>query len=176
MQSFIRTSVGGLSDALGAIAAICMAGLFLLMITEVIARSFFSFSLGFSWEVSGYLMGAVMFLGAAQALKVGAHVRITLLLGLLPKRYAYLLDLLSTSMATLLSFYMFRAFLQMTLSSWDRGTVSATVNAIPLYIPQSSFALGMLVLTLQLTVRVIRLLCDRESYGSNEGEATGASS
>lgn len=157
-----------------------MAGLFLLMITEVIARGFFSFSLGFSWEVSGYLMGAVMFLGAAQALKVGTHVRITLLLGLLPKRQAYVLDVASTIMATFLSAYMFRAFLLMTWNSWSRGTVSATVNAIPLYIPQSAFALGTLVLTLQLAVRVIGLLCDGESYesesDSDAAEVTGARS
>jgi len=161
MRTFASSAaavIGRISDGLGVVAAVCMALLFLLMIIEVVARGFFTYSLAFSWEVSGYLMGAAMFLGAARAMKAGAHVRITLLLGLLPDRAAHWLDVAATCMGLLIAVTMFRAFAALTFNAWHRGVLSATVNEIPLFIPQSAFALGMLVLSLQLACRLIALL------------------
>jgi len=165
--------IGRISDGLGAVAAVCMALLFLLMITEVVARGFFAHSLAFSWEVSGYLMGAAMFLGAARAMKAGAHVRITLLLGLLPDRTARWLDVAATLMGVLIAVMMFRAFALLTFNAWQRGVLSATVSEIPLFIPQSAFALGMLVLSLQLACRLIALLFPVD--GSRGTPASGMS-
>jgi len=162
--------IGRISDGLGAVAAVCMALLFLLMMVEVVARGFFTYSLAFSWEVSGYLMGAAMFLGAARAMKDGAHVRITLLLGLLADRLARWLDIAATIMGLLIATYLFRAFAALTFNAWHRSVLSATVNEIPLFIPQSAFALGMLVLSLQLLCRLIALL-----FPTDAPNAAGAS-
>lgn len=149
--------IGKLSDALGVVASLCMAGLFLLMMSEIIARSAFSTSLGFSWEISGYLLGAVIFLGSAMALRNGVHVRISVLLDILPRRFSYGLDMVSTLAAALITGYMAYAFFKLGWTSWSRQTVSATVVEAPLFLPQVIYAIGLAALFLQLAARLLSL-------------------
>ncbi len=149
--------IGKFSDVLGTLAALCMAGLFLLMIAEIVARGVFSTSLGFSWEVSGYLLGAVIFLGAANALRSGSHVRISFLLDMLPRHFSRALDVASTLVAALITAYMTYAFFKLGWTSWSREIVSATVVQTPLFIPQLIFAIGLATLFLQLVARLLSL-------------------
>lgn len=146
------------SSLLGAVAALGMAAMFLLMIAEIFARGVLGFSLGFTWELSGYLMGIVVFLGAARALSAGSHVRIMILLETLPRPAAKWIDVLATAGGALIVGYIAKALHLLAWTSYVRGTVSNTPERIPLFIPQSLLCLGALMLLLQLVARLVTLL------------------
>lgn len=146
------------SALLGAVAALGMAAMFLLMIAEIFARGVLESSLGFTWELSGYLMGIVVFLGAAHALRAGSHVRIMILLETVPRGVAKWVDVLATAGGALIVAYILKALHLLAWTSYVRGTVSSTPERIPLFIPQSLLCLGALMLLLQLLARLVTLL------------------
>jgi len=144
-----------IAAALAGISLLTMAG---LMLTEVIARSFLSTSLTFSWEFSGYLMGAVFFFGAAYTLRSGGHVRVMLLPEVLPPCAAWWLDFAATLVGSLVAAMLAFALSQLAWISFGRSIVSFTPTQTPLVIPQSVLAFGAILLCLQLIARLLRLL------------------
>ncbi len=146
------------SDLLGAVAALGMAGMFLLMIAEIFTRGVLGFSLGVTWELSGYLMGLVVFLGSARALRAGSHVRIMLLLETLPKRYTKWIDVLATALGALIVGYIVKALHLLAMTSYTRGTVSSTPEQFPLFVPQALLCLGATMLLLQLLARLVTVV------------------
>src|SRR3546814_7269371 len=69
-----------------------------------------------------------------------------------------LLDIVATLVAIWFSAFISYAMVQFAWASYAGGSVSFTATATPLAIPLSVFALGAVLLTLQLAVRLVRLL------------------
>ncbi len=145
-----------------ALAAACLISMAVLMMGEVIARSAFSQSLVFSWEFSGYLMGATFLFGAAHTLRSGGHVRVSLLAEHLPRGLARGLDYFSTLVGIVVTAYILYALCDLTYSSYTRDIVSFTPTQTPLIVPQGVLAIGALLLFLQMLARLIRLFRKQE--------------
>ncbi|WP_052364839.1 TRAP transporter small permease subunit [Halotalea alkalilenta] len=161
LDTLVRRLVRGghrLSQAAAALAAVAMASLFVLMLAEIVARNLFSRSLGFSWEISGYLLGAVIFLGSGWTLRNGRHIRIMLLLEHAGPRMRRALDLVATLIAVLVVGQLVHAFSIMTWQSWANGVVSSTSEQFPLVWPRLAILLGLVVWEIQLLLRVL-VLC-----------------
>ncbi|WP_185961523.1 TRAP transporter small permease subunit [Telmatospirillum sp. J64-1] len=141
------------------LAALALALIFLLVSFEVVTRSFFGFSVQFTWEYAGYLAGAVTFLAAGPALERGAHVRITLLLDHLSPRARDGLDIFATLVSAAIVGLLLYAFATMTLQSWRNGTVASTPMLTPLVIPQTVMLAGIVIFEIQLFARIARILC-----------------
>lgn len=152
-----------LDYVLGALAAGCLIVMFLLMICEVLMRGILGYSLGFTWEVNGYLMGGIIFLGLSNALRHNSHIRIRILLNLLPEKLSRWLDVFATLVAITISVYLLRAMSLLTWTSYIRNSVSSTPEQIPLAWPQAALCFGLLVFVLQLFVILIRLLSSPQS-------------
>lgn len=161
LDALVRRLVRGghrLSQAAAALAAVAMASLFVLMLAEIVARNLYSRSLGFSWEISGYLLGAVIFLGSGWTLRNGRHIRIMLLLEHAGPRMRRALDLIATLIAVLVVGQLIHAFSIMTWQSWANGVVSSTSEQFPLVWPRLAILLGLVVWEIQLLLRVL-VLC-----------------
>ncbi|ANF57119.1 TRAP transporter small permease subunit [Halotalea alkalilenta] len=161
LDALVRRLVRGgnrLSQAAAALAAVAMASLFMLMLAEIVARNLYSRSLGFSWEISGYLLGAVIFLGSGWTLRNGRHIRIMLLLEHAGPRMRRGLDLIATLIAVLVVGQLIHAFSIMTWQSWANGVVSSTSEQFPLVWPRLAILLGLVVWEIQLLLRVL-VLC-----------------
>lgn len=141
-----------------AVAAVCLLSMAILMMGEVIARSAFTQSLVFSWEFSGYLMGATFLFGAAYTLRSGGHVRVSLLAEQAAPGVARGLDYFCTLVGIVVTGYILFALCDLTYSSFKRDIVSFTPTQTPLIIPQGVLALGALLLFLQMVARLIRLI------------------
>ena len=128
-----------------------------LMLAEVVARNVFVQSLTFSWEFSGYLMGATFFFGAAYTLRSGGHVRVSLLAESLPPAAARVLDMAATLLGIAVTLFILYALADLTLTSFKRGILSFTPTQTPLIFPQGVLAVGGLILSLQMLARLIRL-------------------
>ena len=128
-----------------------------MILSEVVARSLFNYSLSFAWEYSAYAMGVAMFGAAAYTLRTGAHIRVSLLASSVPPRVAYWIDVLCTIIGIAIAAYLATALAELAWRSFQAGSTSPTVSATPLVVPQAGIALGITFLTLQLAARLVRL-------------------
>lgn len=145
-----------------ALAAAFLLSMAVLMLAEVVARSAFAKSLVFSWEFSGYLMGATFLFGAAYTLRSGGHVRVSLLAEHVSPSVARGLDIFSTLVGVVVTAYVLYALCDLTYTSFQRDIVSFTPTQTPLIIPQGVLALGALLLFLQMVARLVRLFAGEE--------------
>lgn len=152
------------------IAGICLWGIFVLILAEVVARNAFSTSIHFSWDYSGYLMGAVFMLAAAEALHKGAHVRVTALRDIMPKPMRRVMDVFVCAVGLFVMVVLIWALGSMTWGSIVRGTKSATISATPLWIPQGVMTLGCVMLFIQMLAQTAGVLRGRFLTGDSAVE------
>ena len=139
-------------------AGLCLLGLFALVAAEIAMRNLAGHSLGYSWDVAAYLMGACFMLAAASALKAGVHVRVTAVQERLGPRGAWRLDLFAAVFGLVIAGALAWALIDMAWVSWRRGSTAASAYRIPLVWPQATLAAGAILLVLQTLAQVLRLL------------------
>ncbi len=170
IAAFLR-HVDRLAVWAAALAAACLLLMAVLMMGEVIARSAFTESLIFSWEFSGYLMGATFLFGAAYTLRSGGHVRVSLLAEHVPPKVARGLDYFCTVVGIVVTAYILYALCDLTYSSFKRDIVSFTPTQTPLIIPQGVLAVGAVLLFLQMVARLVRLVRAEEPDLQHDSES-----
>ncbi|SMY08154.1 TRAP transporter small permease subunit [Flavimaricola marinus] len=140
------------------VAAIACAIMAVMLVTEVIATSFFGWSQPWAVEFSGYSLLAVFFAGSGWALRQGAHIRVTLVTQSLPPRGAWALDVLASFGALIVTCYASYALIRYALRSAELGSVSTYLSQTPLALPQGLLAASFVLLALALFARITRLL------------------
>lgn len=123
----------------------------LLIIAEVVARSFFGFSLQFVDEYASYTLVWVTFLGMAVALHDGALFRVGILYDRLPALPKCALQVVWDLMSLSFSVVMAWQCARQVLSSHEREMVAPTVIATPLWLPQLVMPIGAGLVVLVLT-------------------------
>lgn len=150
--------------AIGAgVAAISAALLALILITEVIATSFFNWSQPWAVEYAIYLQCFVLFCGAGWTLRQGGHIRVGIVMQALPPAAARLLDLFSTVFAIGVVGFASWALWQQWLRTFDFGSTSFYPMATPIWIPQGLLTLGVTLLLLAFLARLARLVLDQSA-------------
>ena len=142
----------------GAVAAILVFGIAILIIAEIFSRAVLGISLSFAWEFSAYFFATSVFCGAAYTMHTGGHVRVALFRGLLNERGNHVMDVVATMIGTAAVCFLSYSLIAFAWLSFVRGSVSPTVDATPLAIPQAAIAFGSTLLALQLLARLVRLL------------------
>lgn len=105
-------------------------------------------------ELAGFLMVGVTFLALANTLKRGVHIRVTVVLGVLPDRVRRVLNIVvGSAAAALFAFVAWHAVL-LAVDSWNVGSVSYGIVPVPLWIPQAVMALGLVVFAVALADEV----------------------
>src|SRR5690606_22371637 len=85
----LRRALGGLYNASGALAAVCLVLILLVIVLQMIAR-WTGIPFHGSSEYAGYLMASASFLAFAHTLNRGAHIRVSLLLAAAGERRYWL--------------------------------------------------------------------------------------
>ena len=88
----------------------------------------------------------------------GGHVRVALFRGLLNDRGNHYMDLIATVIGTAAVLFLTYSLVLFAWRSFIRGSVSPTIDATPLVIPQAAIAFGATLFSLQLLARLVRLL------------------
>jgi TRAP-type C4-dicarboxylate transport system permease small subunit len=154
----MERAVNAFGTICAALAALLLAALFLLGLSDLMLRNTGFGSLSFATEYSGYLMASIMLLGLGQALRDDKHIRIAMVLDKLPANLRRTLDLSATliglGVAALLTF----ALAHYAAGSFTSGAKSYFASATPLWLPQALLVLGPLSLTLALLQRLLAVL------------------
>lgn len=145
------------------LAALCIATLTLLVLIDTLLAfigrylHFMPTGTGVGWEYSAYLMGAAFVLGAGLTLRAGLQLRVELLISSGSARLAWVLELLSSTLGSVVTVALSVWLAQFTLRTYGYGEVSQD-SFTPLWIPQLVLTIGMAVLAFQMVARLMTCL------------------
>ncbi len=143
--------------ACGVLAAICLTGIAVLILAQIVGR-LFGFIIPSADDFAGYLMAASTFLALAYTLRMGGHIRVTMVIRYLPQSVAYWLEAIVITMAAFVSGYFAWFMMEMVWQSYQFGEVSQGHVPTPLWIPQSILAVGLVVLFIAFLEEIWRII------------------
>lgn len=101
-------------------------------------------------DFSGYFLASATFFGMAYTFQAGEHIRVTLFTSSLPQRMKLLVEIGCLAAAFLMVVLVAVEALNLTHESWIYGDSSYGLVAVPIWIPQLSFALGSLAFAISI--------------------------
>ena len=149
----------------GFVAALGLSCMVVLVCLESTLRAAFNLSLGFSEEVTGYLVVLLTFLGAARALRSEALFRVEFLFDLFPARVRRVLVVVYSVLSLAICVVIGWKGALLVVSSLQRGKFAPTVLETPLWIPQLLLPVGFALLGVFLIEKII-LSCHDERKGN----------
>jgi len=153
----LRKALDGLYLAGGVLAALCMLGILVLIVLQMLARWTGEVFPG-APEYAGYCMAAASFLAFAHALNRGAHIRVGILLQALGPHALWLAEVWCFGIGAALAWYFTRYAAKTAWWSWKLNDVSQGQDATPLWIPQMAMVAGAGLFAIALTDNLIHLL------------------
>jgi len=141
----LRKFLDSLYLGAGILAAVFLVGIGLLMLAQIIARELGHQVRGAD-DLTAWFCAASAFLPLAHTFKRGELVRVGLLLehlGPAARRYA---ELFSLGSAAAFLGYMAWSVTRFVYQSWELNDIAQGMLPLPMWIPQSSFAVGVIIL------------------------------
>lgn len=161
-----------ITSIFGIIAGMFMILGVILIITEVIVRSVFNSTIYVTAEYSAYFMVAVTLFGLAVALKDKAHIRVTLLHGVVKVgKPRFILDFISFVLGFIVSIVVTFALTSFFWNSFVTGSKSMQLTSTYLAIPQSALVIGSLLLSLQFLAEIMRMIIKYKNDELDEEDA-----
>lgn len=163
----------------GALAALHLTLIMVMIVAQVLGRvldkilvwgGFNALGLnipGLSQLASFLLLGATFF-GLAYTFWQGGHIRVTLLTQNLPAPIRKMMDMLVALVAIAITSFAIWYSIILALDSYDYGDLSIGMVPVPLWIPQSVMALGLIWLLVALLDALISLALGRITELHNE--------
>lgn len=149
------------SRAGGAVGAVLIVVVLAVTTVSVFSRYVLSRPILGVDEGTGFLVVAIVMLGAAEALRRGDHIRIDLVLDAAGPRLRRVMELWSHAAVLVFAALLFRTGWHTVTFSRSFGAYSDGYLALPLWIPQSALLVGAVLLGLQAAAGLIRQLVGR---------------
>ena len=164
MKTFV-SGIETLSDWAARLSALILAAMTLLILLEIFLWNLFEKTTLIADEYSAYGLATIIFLGAGHCLKEKDHIRITLVLGFLPKRISAGITIAATALATVFMGYMWWYLFKMMQSALRYNSTSGTLTNTPLWIPQVLMLIGAVCFMLQLAATTVKVV---QNMGAQE--------
>lgn len=150
----LRRAVDGLYWLTGVLAALCLISICAIMMVLSVGREI-DFNLRGGDEIGAWLCASCAFLGSAYTFRAGEVIRVGLLIDRLTGRAAQVAEILALSFSAIIigSFAWF-----VTLMVWESyryNEYAQGILAIPIWIPQSGMAIGIVVFFISVVDELI---------------------
>jgi TRAP-type C4-dicarboxylate transport system permease small subunit len=159
LQAGQPVSAGRLFDGVAALVrfttGLALVSLVLLVCAEIVARSFFSYSLKVMEELAGYLVVGLTLFGASLSLRSNSLFQVGFVLHALPAALQRVLNLLFQLISLGVCAVLIWQTGKLVLSSYARGNVAPTTLMTPLWIPQLLVPLGLLMIAIFIIEQLI---------------------
>jgi TRAP-type C4-dicarboxylate transport system permease small subunit len=154
MREMLRRGAEALMALLRLAAGIMLIASVGINFANIIGRYFFSVSLSWAEEAMLFLMIGCVFLAIGPVGWMGRHIRMDVVVSMLPERARKAFELLSdlVTIATCVALAIFAWPVVTMLAELDQRSESAN---IPLVIPQAAVPLGLLLMALLIAARLI---------------------
>jgi TRAP-type C4-dicarboxylate transport system permease small subunit len=141
----LRRFLDRLYAASGALAAVCLASIAVVMLAQAAMREMGMLFRGAD-DIVAWLCAASAFLALGHTFRRGELVRVGLVIDHLGPRLQRRVALAALGLTVLFVAYMAYAVVRFVYESWAFEEVAQGLIQIPIWIPQMSFVLGVLVL------------------------------
>jgi TRAP-type C4-dicarboxylate transport system permease small subunit len=156
----LRRFLDRLYAASAVLAAACLAGIAVVMLTQAAMREF-GFLLRGGDDIVGWLCAASAFFALGHTFRHGEHVRVGLLLERLRAPQRRRAELAALAGALVVVGYILWASAGFVYESWKFSEVAQGLIRIPIWIPQMSFVLGALVFFVAVLDELVSLAAGR---------------
>jgi TRAP-type C4-dicarboxylate transport system permease small subunit len=165
----MRAILDGLYRASSAAAAICLCLIAGLVLVQVFGRILDGLLRTLNLpvagitvpslnEIAGFLFVAATFLALAATLRKADHIRVSMLIKAVPPGVRRLLEAVVLAIGTVLATYAAYHAVLLVADSIAFGSVSFGVIPIPLWIPQTALAAGLIVFAIALADELVAVL------------------
>jgi len=145
-----------LSDWMAGVSAVILGLMTVLILVEILLWNTLSKTTLIADEYSAYGLAAIIFLGSGYCLKEKGHIRITLVLGFMPKRLAAIVTCLASGMTTAFMGYLWWYLFKMVQATIRYHSTSGTLTQTPLWIPQTLMLIGAACFLIQLAGTTVK--------------------
>ena len=160
MQMFIRALEKVTEKVTVALRYLCMfiLGVMLFLGTaDVMGRYLFNSPVFGTYEIFGVFLPCIVLLGLAYTQAERAHVRITMVIDILPPALQHVFNIITTLIAMVMTVLIGWYGFELSVRFWNSGKLIDTIH-VPKWIPQLVVPLGALALFLVLLVQLIDLI------------------
>lgn len=153
----MRQFLDRLYTASGALAAVCLASICVLMLAQAIGREFGLLIRGAD-DITSWLTAASAFLALGHTFRHGELVRVGLFIDRLPAGSRRVAEVLALSFTVLFVGYMAWAVGKFVYESWKFDELAQGLIRVPIWIPQLSFAIGVLIFLVAVVDELVVVL------------------
>lgn len=146
----LRRGLDGLYLLSGILASLCLIAILSLIVIQMLARWTGEVFPG-APDYAGYAMAAASFLAFANALNRGSHIRVSILLNVVPGGVRRWLEIWCFGMGTAIMWYFVWYGQRFVYWSWKFNDISQGQDKTPLWIPQGVMLFGAVVFAIALT-------------------------
>jgi TRAP-type C4-dicarboxylate transport system permease small subunit len=156
----------------GVLAGAALVAILVCVVIQVVARVL-RMVVPWTAEFAGYALAASAFLALASTFRNGGHIRVDLLVSRLTGRTRQAVELFCLVVGSLVVGYFAWHMAVMTWQSYAFNEMGQGSLAVPLWIPQSVMAFGVVALAVQMLDNLIRfLLTGTTSYARDQAQAS----
>ncbi len=170
----MRRFLDRLYVASGALAALCLAGIFLVMLAQSFGRVAGILFRGAD-DIVAWLCAAAAFLALGHTFRHGELVRVGLWLDMLGTRGRRIAELWALGLTCAFGAYMLWAVVRFVFESWQLKEVAQGLIRLPIWIPQLCFVIGVLIFWIAVLDELIVVIRKQKpSYQRAEEERRAA--
>ena len=144
------------SDIGAYLSGLFMILIVLLIITEIILRTFFKTSTLIADEYSAYFFVVVVMLGIPYTLKENGHIKITLITSRLSKKLRLFFEVGAILIALSLSLFILYHSVLMVYDAYSLEMTADSIAETPIFIPQFVIPIGFLLFSLQFISELLK--------------------
>jgi TRAP-type C4-dicarboxylate transport system permease small subunit len=148
--------IENLSDWSARISSVTLGLMSILILVEIFLWNIFEKTTLIADEYCAYALAAIIFLGAGYCLKEKGHIRITLVLGLLPEKMSRIITFLGSGVTTIFMGYLWWYLFKMVKATFRYNSTSGTLTNTPLWIPQTIMLIGAACFFIQVAATTLK--------------------
>ena len=153
----MRRALDLLYDASGAFAAICLAGICVLMLGQAFGREIGLLIRGAD-DITAWLTAASAFFALGHTFRHGELVRVGLWIDIMKGSVRRWAEIVALTVTASFVGYMLWAVAKFVYESWQFHEVAQGLVKIPIWIPQLSFLLGVLIFFIAVVDDLVAVL------------------
>jgi TRAP-type transport system small permease protein len=171
-MTHLSAAFGRLLDALAGAAALILLAMVVVVCADIVLRNIIGAGITWANEVSEYALYVMTLLTAPWLLRRGQHVRLDILLTLLPPSLAWLMEAFGDMLGFAVSIILVRYGLAMTFDSAHIGAITIKNLVFPEWWLLALLPAAFSLLALEFVFRFARLLAGERTRRT---EATSVS-
>ena len=157
----MRRFLDRLYAASGALAAVCLASICVLMLAQAVGREF-GLLLRAGDDITAWLCAASAFLALGHTFRHGELVRVGLFIDMLRGGTRRAAEVLALVITALFVGYMAWAVAKFVYESWKFKEVAQGLVKIPIWIPQLCFVFGVLIFLIAVLDELVLVLRNKK--------------